>query len=143
MATFRAPDRTSLAYRTAGDGPPLVCLPGGPMRASAYLGDLGGLAAHRRLVMLDLRGTGESAVPEDTTSYRCDRLVGDVEALREHLGVERVDLLAHCAGANLAAAYVRAYPERVGRLAHHAQSPGCGDRGRRRGPARGRPAPRG
>ncbi|MFM9697469.1 alpha/beta fold hydrolase [Streptomyces europaeiscabiei] len=123
MPTFRAPDGTLLAHRTFGDGPPLVCLPGGPMRASAYLGELGGLSAHRRLVMPDLRGTGESAVPEDTGSYRCDRLVGDVEALREELGVERLDLLAHCAGANVAAAYVRAYPERVGRLALVTPSP--------------------
>lgn len=123
MATFRASDGTVLAHHTLGDGPPLVCLPGGPMRASAYLGDLGGLAAHRRLVRLDLRGTGESAVPEDISSYRCDRLVGDVDALREELGVERVDLLAHCAGANLAAAYVRAYPERVGRLVLVTPSP--------------------
>lgn len=123
MPTFRAPDGTLLAHRTFGDGPPLVCLPGGPMRASAYLGELGGLAAHRRLVMPDLRGTGESAVPEDTASYRCDRLVGDVEALRKELGAERVDLLAHCAGANVAAAYVRAYPERVGRLVLVTPSP--------------------
>src|SRR6185312_413190 len=43
--------------------------------------------------------------------------VDDVEALREHLGRERVDLLAHCAGANVAASYVARYPERVGRLA--------------------------
>ncbi|MFE7838659.1 alpha/beta fold hydrolase [Streptomyces sp. NPDC057474] len=123
MATFRAPDGTLLAYRTFGDGPPLVCLPGGPMRASAYLGELGGLSAHRRLVMADLRGTGESAIPADTSTYRCDRLVGDVEALREELGVERVDLLAHCAGANVAAAYVRMCPERVGRLVLVTPSP--------------------
>lgn len=123
MTTLRAPDGTLLDYRSFGDGPPLLCLPGGPMRASAYLGDLGGLSAYRRLVRLDLRGTGESAVPADSGSYRCDRLVGDVEALREQLEVERVDLLAHCAGANLAAAYVRLYPERVGRLVLVTPSP--------------------
>jgi hypothetical protein len=43
---FRAFDGTELAYhvRGDGDGAPLICLPGGPMRASAYLGDLGGLS---------------------------------------------------------------------------------------------------
>jgi pimeloyl-ACP methyl ester carboxylesterase len=51
------------------------------MQASAYLGDLGGLTAHRSLIVLDLRGTGESAAPADPATYRCDRLVGDVEAL--------------------------------------------------------------
>lgn len=116
MPTFAAPDGTELAYRRFGDGPPLVCLPGG-MQASVYLGDLGGLSSHRELVLLDLRGTGESAVPADEDSYRCDRLVDDVEALREHLGLDRMDLLAHSGAANLAALYLSRYPERVGRLA--------------------------
>ncbi len=117
MPVFPAHDGTRLACHESGEGAPLICLPGGPMRASAYLGDLGGLSAHRRLVRLDLRGTGASQPPRDPATYRCDRLVGDIEALREHLGLERVDLLAHCAGANLAALYASRFPERVGRLA--------------------------
>jgi proline iminopeptidase len=115
MPTFAAHDGTQLAYRTTGDGNPVVCLPGGP-QDSIYLGDLGGLSRHRQLVALDLRGSGQSAIPEDLSSYRCDRLVDDVEALREHLGLTKVDLLAHCAGANLAALYVARHPERVGKL---------------------------
>ncbi|CAM5498337.1 alpha/beta fold hydrolase [Streptomyces coeruleorubidus] len=117
MPTFTAPDGTTLAYHATGDGPPLVCLPGGPMQDSVYLGDLGGLTAHRTLIRLDLRGTGSSAVPTDTASYRCDRQVADVEALREELGLERLELLAHSAGANLAALYTARHPDRVGRLA--------------------------
>ncbi|MFD5024477.1 alpha/beta fold hydrolase [Streptomyces sp. NPDC058373] len=116
MPTFTAPDGTQLAYHPAGEGPPLVCLPGGPLHPAAYLGDLGGLTAHRRLIGLDLRGSGASQVPADPASYRCDRLVADVEALRRHLGVDRVDLLGHSAGANLAARYAERHPERVDRL---------------------------
>jgi len=86
------------------------------MQASAYLGDLGGLSAHRSLVLLDLRGTGESAVPVDPASYRCDRLVDDVEALRAHLGLEQIDLLGHSAGGALAVLYAARYPDRIGRL---------------------------
>lgn len=117
MPSFSAHDGTGLAYHVSGGGLPVICLPGGPMQDCVYLGDLGGLSAHRRLVMLDLRGTGQSAVPQDAASYRCDRLVDDVEALREHLGLDRLDLLAHCAGANLAALYAARHPERVGKLA--------------------------
>jgi pimeloyl-ACP methyl ester carboxylesterase len=102
MNTFSAPDGTLLSYLATGDGDPVVCLPGGPMQDARYLGDLGGLPRHRPLVVLELRGTGGSAVPDDPASYRCDRLVGDVEALREHLGFARVDLLGHSAGVNLA-----------------------------------------
>ncbi|MFB7585942.1 alpha/beta fold hydrolase [Streptomyces sp. NPDC056169] len=120
MPTFTAPDGTELAYHVTGSfpgsGAPLLCLPGGPMEDSAYLGDLGGLTAFRRVIRLDLRGTGASAVPDDPSSYRCDRLVGDVEALRIELGLDSVDLLGHSAGANLAALYTTRYPERVARL---------------------------
>ncbi|MFI7416412.1 alpha/beta fold hydrolase [Nonomuraea sp. NPDC049684] len=116
MDFFTAHDGVELACHAYGDGPPVVCLPGGPMQAAAYLGDLGGLSAHRRLIMADLRGTGRSAVPPDTASYRCDRLVDDVEALREHLGLDRMDLLAHSAGTNLAVLHAARHPERVGRL---------------------------
>jgi proline iminopeptidase len=101
----------------SGSAAPVVCLPGGPMRASAYLGDLGGLAAHRPLVRLDLRGTGDSAEPRDPASYRCDRQIADVEALREHLGLDRMALLGHSAGGGLAARYAIRHPERIDRLA--------------------------
>jgi proline iminopeptidase len=116
MPNFSAPDGTDLAYHVFGEGIPVICLPGGPMQDSVYLGELGGLSAHRQLIMVDPRGTGESAKPEDVTSYRCDRLVDDVEALREHLGLDRLDLLAHSGGANLAVLYAARHPERIGKL---------------------------
>ncbi|MFF2324880.1 MULTISPECIES: alpha/beta fold hydrolase [unclassified Streptomyces] len=40
MPAFSAHDGTKLAYHVFGDGPPVVCLPGGPTD-SAYLSDLG------------------------------------------------------------------------------------------------------
>jgi len=120
MPIFHAHDGTELAYRLLGKGAPLICLPGGPMRAGAYLGDLGGLSAHRQLVVLDLRGSGDSAAPEDPTSYRCDRLTDDIEALREHLGEERIDLLAHSASGNLASLYAARHPQRLRTLSAHA-----------------------
>lgn len=115
MPFLSAYDETKLAYRVVGEGRSVVCLPGGP-QGSAYLGDLGGLSSRVRLILPDYRGTGQSQTPADTASYRCDRLVDDVEALREHLGLDRMDLLAHCAGANLAVLYAVRHPERVGKL---------------------------
>ncbi len=117
MPKFQASDGTELAYHVLGEGAPLVCVPGGPMQASAYLGDLGGLSRHRQLIMLDLRGTGSSAIPADPGSYRCDRLVEDVSALHDHLGFDRCDLLGHSAGANIAMLYAARQPRRVDKLA--------------------------
>ncbi len=117
MPGLPANDGTKLAYHVLGEGTPVVCLPGGPMQDSAYLGDLGGLSGRLQLILLDYRGTGQSETPTDTGSYRCDHLVDDVEALREHLGLVRIDLLAHSAGANLAALYAARHPECIGKLA--------------------------
>ncbi|MFJ2417541.1 alpha/beta fold hydrolase [Streptomyces brevispora] len=122
MPTFPAPDGTQLSYRVIGDGDPVVCIPGGPTD-SVYLGDLGGLSTYRQLIVLDLRGTGRSAIPQDTSSYRCDRLVDDVEALRERLGLPRIDLLGHSAGTNIATQYAARYPEKVSKLALIGPSP--------------------
>jgi len=116
MPSFASYDGTELAYRVLGDGRPLVCLPGGPGRATEYFGDLGGLSAERQLVLLDPRGVGGSADPADPASFRADQLVNDVEALRVHLGLERMDLLAHSAGAILATLYAAAHPERLSAL---------------------------
>jgi proline iminopeptidase len=116
VPSFPSHDGTEISYRVAGDGRPLVCLPGGPGRSSEYLGDLGGLSRWRQLVLMDPRGVGLSAVPADPATLRVDRLVDDVESLRVHLGLERMDLLAHSAGAALATLYAAAHPDRLAKL---------------------------
>lgn len=110
MTRFASYDGTEIGYRVLGDGRPLVCLPGGPARAGEYLGDLGGLDGTYQLIIPDTRGTGLSADPADPATFRVDRLADDVEALRAHLGLERLDLLAHSAGAILATLYAAAHP---------------------------------
>jgi pimeloyl-ACP methyl ester carboxylesterase len=111
---FASYDGTSLAYHTIGESDrPLVCVPGGPAQSAAYLGDLGGLTG---LVMLDNRATGGSDRAADPESYRADRLAEDIEALRIHLGLSRMDLLGHSAGAGVAMIYAARYPERIERL---------------------------
>jgi pimeloyl-ACP methyl ester carboxylesterase len=116
MARFASYDGTQIGYCVLGAGPPLVCLPGGPGRAIEYLGDLGGLSRSRQLIMPDTRGTGASADASDPGSYRCDRLAGDMEALRAHLGLDRMDLLGHSAAGDLAMLYAAAHSQRVARL---------------------------
>jgi proline iminopeptidase len=116
VTSFASYDGTQISYRTLGEGPRLVCVPGGPGRAAEYLGDLGGLASSRQLILMDLRGTGGSADPVDPATLRVDRLVDDVEALRAHLGLDRMNLLAHSAGAVLATLYAARYPQRLATL---------------------------
>ncbi|MFJ8082377.1 alpha/beta fold hydrolase [Streptomyces sp. NPDC096205] len=116
MPTFTASDGTRLAYQVLGDGPPLVCVPGGPGRAGTYLAGLAGAVGRRSLILLDNRGTGASAEPADPASYGMERLVDDIEALRICLGLERMDLLGHSSAGNTALLYALRRPERVARL---------------------------
>ena len=109
-------DGRRLAYRRAGSGPTLVCHGGGPGFSSLYLGNVGGLDEHLELVLLDPRGTGGSDRPADPRAYAIDDYADDVEELREHLGLERIDLLGHSHGGVVAMAYAARYPERVGHL---------------------------
>lgn len=116
MPRFTSHDGTTLAYHETGQGPPLLCVPGGPGRASSYLGDLGGLHHHRTLLLLDNRGTGDSDTPADPATHRRDRLAADVDALRAHLRLDRIDLLGHSAGAGVAMAYAEQHPDRLASL---------------------------
>ncbi|MFI5533886.1 alpha/beta fold hydrolase [Kitasatospora sp. NPDC051853] len=116
MPTFSSYDGTTLHYELLGGGPPLLVLPGGPGTDLRYLGGLGGLTDRRRLVLLDPRATGRSAVPADRGTVAFTEQARDVEALRVHLGLERVDLLGHSAGCLIAQEYAAARPERVRRL---------------------------
>ncbi|MFG2098028.1 alpha/beta fold hydrolase [Streptomyces sp. NPDC048612] len=120
MPHFRTYDDAELHYRVLGPAdsplPPLVCLAGGPGRDAAYLGDLGGLSAHRQLILPDSRGTGDSPAAADPSRYAFPQLAEDLEALRHHLGLERFALLAHDAGAAVAQAYAAGHPQRLTRL---------------------------
>ncbi|WP_432508183.1 alpha/beta fold hydrolase [Kineococcus esterisolvens] len=66
--------------------------------------------------MLDLPGSCRSSALADPGGYRCDRLVDVVEYLRQHLGLQRIDVLAHSAGTNLALLHAEPHPDRVRRL---------------------------
>lgn len=116
MRRVTASDGTQLAVHEQGDGPPLLCVPGGPGRAAEYLEDLGGLARTRSLLLLDNRGTGSSELPADRDSLRLDRLPDDIEDVRVALGLDAIDVLAHSAGCAIALLHAARYSDAVRRL---------------------------
>ena len=91
-------DGRTLSWREVGSGPPLLCHPGGPGCSSLYFGELPELAAERTLVMPDPRGTGDSDRPAEPSAYDLEDYAADIEAVREQLGLERLDLLGHSHG---------------------------------------------
>lgn len=111
-----ARDGTTLAVHEIGSGPPLICVPGGPGRAAAYLEDLGGLSSTRALRLVDNRGSGESELPADRSSLAFPRLADDVEDVRLALDLDPADVLGHSAGTAVALLHAARYPGAVRRL---------------------------
>ncbi|MFO0576640.1 MAG: prolyl aminopeptidase [Polyangia bacterium] len=69
-----------------------------------------------RIVLFDQRGAGKSrplASLEENTTWH---LVQDIEALRQHLGIERFLVFGGSWGSTLALAYAETHPERVAGL---------------------------
>jgi len=116
LRRITARDGTSLAVRSVGAGPALLCVPGGPGRAAEYLEDLGGLSSTRTLWLLDNRGTGASELPANRDSLQLTRLPDDVEDVRAGLDLNPADVLAHSAGCPVALLHAAAHPEVVHRL---------------------------
>jgi proline iminopeptidase len=144
VPSLRTADGRTLAWREAGTGLPLLCHPGGPGGSSLYFGDLPDLATERTLILLDPRGTGESDRPGDPSAYDLEDYAADVEAVREHLAVKRLDVLGHSHGGFVAMTWAGTYPDRVGRLVLADTAPRFTDairerRGARVAAHRGRP----
>src|SRR5207237_4561645 len=103
--------------RRVGDGPPVVVLHGGPGAHHDYLlPQYDRLARGRTLLYYDQRGGGRSPVPRDTpVGWR--EHVADLEALRQHWGIDGLALLGYSWGGLLAVLYALEHPARVERLA--------------------------
>ena len=107
-----------LGYRITGSGPDtLIVIHGGPGFTFDYLAaDFDALAKRHALVFYDQRGTGRSSLVSDSAALGAELFADDLEAIRRHLGLGRVNLLGHSWGAGVVALYARKHPERVGRL---------------------------
>ena len=107
------PDGLTLSYERRGSGPLLVCHPGGPGGSAAEFLDFAGLDDTFELVLLSPRGSHGSDPADD---YRLESYVADVEALRDHLGADRLALLGFSHGGCVAMSYAAAHRARVDRL---------------------------
>ena len=121
LRELAGPGGATLAYRVLGHEPEeaasvLACHPGGPGMSGRYFEGLGSrLPEGASIVLLDPRASGGSDPPADGR-YELEGYAQDLEALRVHLGQERLDLLGHSHGGFVALTYALAQPDRVRRL---------------------------
>src|SRR3990170_5763436 len=114
-------DGVSIAFAAAGEGPSLVYLVGPPFshaqqtwRMPTYTRWNEGLAATRRLVLLDSRGSGLSE--RDVAAFSLDDLCLDVDAVVDRLGLDSFALIGAQAGGLIAIRYALTRSQRVSPL---------------------------
>jgi proline iminopeptidase len=118
--TFQAPGATIYyEVRGGGAGMPLFLANGGPGFDHAYLhvSDVWDrIAESRPVVFWDQRGNGRSGALKSGQSCTLADQIADLEALRAHLGYDKIDLLGHSWGGYLAMAYAARHPEHIAHL---------------------------
>jgi pimeloyl-ACP methyl ester carboxylesterase len=93
---------------------PLLLLHGGPGGSSDLFEPLEALADQRRTVIrFDQLGCGRSDRPRELALWTIASCLGQIEAVRAALGLERIHLLGHSWGGMLALEYILARPPGV------------------------------
>jgi len=106
-----------LWYKVSGSGP--VCLMPNPAwgpSSDLYFMSMQELEKTMTMVYLDCRGTGRSQRAGNLTDYTWDQLIADLDALRAHLGQEKVWVAGHSEGGSLALRYACQHPDRLNGL---------------------------
>lgn len=91
-----------------GKKAPLLLLHGGPGSTHNYFEGFDKIAEalDRPIIMYDQIGCGESATPGHTELYNAEVWMDELEAIREHLGLEKIHLLGQSWGGMLAISYM-------------------------------------
>ena len=93
----------TLRWAEAGEGPIVLLLHGFPECWVSWRRQIDALTtAGYRVIAPDQRGYPNTSKPQGVASYHIDRLVEDVEGLRQHLGAPHIHLVGHDWGAIVA-----------------------------------------
>ncbi|GAB4065287.1 alpha/beta hydrolase [Ancylobacter sonchi] len=110
LLRHHTPDGT--AYLRHGQGEPLVLVHGVGLNAEIWAPQFTDFAATYDVIALDMLNHGASAGtagPADTL----DLYIRQIEALLDHLGIERAHLVGHSMGALVSMAFAATHPARV------------------------------
>jgi pimeloyl-ACP methyl ester carboxylesterase len=110
------PNGETLAYIDTGDraGPAVVLIHGYTDNARDWVPMLPYLSKHFRLILVDIRGHGQSSKPE--CCYTRLDFAYDVKLLLDKLGVRTADIVGHSLGSIIAQTFAEYWPERTGRV---------------------------
>jgi pimeloyl-ACP methyl ester carboxylesterase len=110
------PNGQTLAYIDIGErsGPPLVLIHGYTDNARDWVPMLPYLPKRDRLILVDIRGHGQSSKPE--CCYTRLDFAYDIKLLLDVLGVRKADVVGHSLGSIIAQTFAEYWPERTARV---------------------------
>lgn len=82
------------------------------------------LARHYRVIRMDLRGHGQSSIPDPEQDFSLQHLVDDAVALMDQLGIDKAHIVGNSAGGYVAQQLTLQHPERVKTLSLYGATPG-------------------
>ncbi len=101
-------------YQSFGNGEPLIVLHGGPgLDHTYFLPQMQELASNYRLIFYDQRACGRSSISVQPETISMDGFVEDLEALRQQMGLDQINLMGHSWGGLLAMHYSIKYPQHL------------------------------
>jgi pimeloyl-ACP methyl ester carboxylesterase len=106
-------DGVRIYYEVHGSGPQLILTHGYSSTSQMWRGQVEALSKHRRLILWDMRGHGQSDYPNDPRAYSEAQTVGDIAALLDAVGAPRAIVGGLSLGGYMSLAFYRAHPERV------------------------------
>ncbi|MCS5718557.1 alpha/beta hydrolase [Herbiconiux sp. CPCC 205763] len=128
-------DGARIAYRVTPPGPeaapdatPILLVHGTALSQAIWrgFGYLRALSPERTVITLDLRGHGRSDTPHHQPAYGMELFTGDVVAVLDTLGLDRVHYLGYSLGARVGFSLAVSHPHRLRSLISIAGAPGTG-----------------
>jgi pimeloyl-ACP methyl ester carboxylesterase len=110
------PNGESLAYIDMGkhSGPAVVLIHGYTDNARDWVPMLPYLSKQYRLILVDIRGHGQSSKPE--CCYTRLDFAYDIKLLLDALGLRKADIVGHSLGSIIAQTFAEYWPERTGHV---------------------------
>ncbi|MGP7795389.1 alpha/beta fold hydrolase [Sphingomonas sp. CLY1604] len=108
----------ALDVQIVGDpaSPPVILLHGFPESHRTWRGIVPDLARDHYVIAPDQRGYARSSKPDGVEAYAADRILADLIALADHLGIDRFTLVGHDWGGAVAWMAALGRPDRIARL---------------------------
>lgn len=103
-----------LHFYTKGTGAPLVLLQGGPGFSSYYMRAIADSLPGYQCILIDYEGTGRSQYRKPDTGWvNPDKVVADIEKVRQKLGIGSWTVIGHSYGTHFGLSYAIQYPQHV------------------------------